>query len=357
MASTLIKDVVHSFPLLGLYTATEGVLADAYVVEFQIFDCSASFPGTQKYPSSGRANVTTGSGHLGTGRYGAYDTTTSAAWKPAAAYSRARIVWYYKMSATDSEHMVERWFEAVETTVATRQDSGLALIQDVKDTGVDLGTVTDRRIHELLVLWRDLVERYCRQPFRPLYQSLKLRGGGGRALMLPYAFVGMASVTRAGRTDAEDSSLYDFFGNEGDDRRNPRIEVAEETGDLFTRREGGTVFTGGVAYTLLGAFGFVEPESLGAPLAVQDAIVRLVVAAVANIVSGSSGSGSTEAGPIISETTDGHNIKYSDASLSASDSRSGFLSLLGDAAIRDMLDLYRAPIAIETPTVTMVEYA
>lgn len=357
MSSTLIKDSFHSYPLLGLYCATAGVLADAWLVEFQIFDCSASFPGTQKYPSSGRANVTTGTGHLGAGRYGAFDSTTNKAWKPTAAYSRCRIVWFYKATSTSDEQVVERWFEVVTDAVATQPSSGLALIQDVKDTGVTLGTLTDRRIHELLILWRDLIERYCRQPFRPLYQSMKLRGGGGRALMLPYAFAGMASITRAGRTDAEDSSLYDFFGNEGDDRHNPRIEVAAETGDLFTRREGGTIFTGGVAYTLLGAFGFVEPESLGAPLAVRDAIVQLVVSAVTDIVSGGGGSGSSTAGPITSETTDGHNIKYSEAGLSSSSVRGGFLGLLGDAAIRDALDLYRAPIAIDTPTVTMVEYA
>lgn len=351
MASTLLNGSEHLYDLLALYTAVNGVLTDAYSAKFAIFDCSASFPGTQKYPAAGYADVTTGPGHLGTGRYGAFDATTTKPWKPAAAMTRARCAWFYKMSATDDEHVVERWFEVVEPTVATRPSSGLALIQDVKDAlGTALGTMNDKAIHNRLMYWRDVIERYCQQPFRPIRETKRLRNSGGSALFLPYAFVGIESWTREGYTTVEDLSLVRIYGNEGDDRHNPKMEFGTMAGDIFTAT-GALDYspTAGTTESVLGVWGFVEPWSLGAPEAVKEALLQAFGVEIAALAAGSGGSGGVPAGPIKSEKTDMHSITYSDAGTPTSGARSGLIALLGSEAIRDALDLYRAPIGIAAP--------
>lgn len=341
-SASLIQGVVHPKEMLALYVAVDGVLTDAHEVKYEIFNESAGLPG-----SSLIAKTVTTTGKFATGCYGAYDTT--GYWAPSAAYSRCRIEWKYKIKSTDTDYtVVVRTFEVVATSVGSKAEQVHILIQDVKDAGY-IGTTTDRRLREAILEWREAVERYCRQRFRTVRESKRVRGSGGRVLFLAEPAVAVSAFRPNSETVDRDLTQFTFWGLVGDERRNPRIEWGAKATDSIYYPTSSGFFGAGLVNTLSGVFGFVEPDTFEAPYQVQRAIVRGVLLLVADDEAG--GRAGVPGGPKASEEADGHKVSYA---VSSGKSRGGMLSILKDTMIRDVLDLYRAPVGISTTSIDAV---
>lgn len=345
MATSLIKDQVPALDLLALYVQVDGIATDVFEAKYEIFDESAGLPGT----SLKAGTVTTGTGHFATGCYGAYDSATSAAWKPTATYARARIEWRYKIASTSDETLALRAFEVVATSVGQRPYLVPALIQDVKDYASPAPTQTDKAIREAIIEWRDLIERYCRQGFLPRRQTKILTGSGSYLLQLSEPLFAAIEIKINAGTDARTLGTdFTFYGAVGAERHNPRIlwkrSSSSASGSIWSPSSAGSRFATRMTQSVNGVWGFVEEETLDAPELVRKAVTRGVRLALDAEATG--GSGGSPGGPIRREETDGHMIEYA---VSSGSSRSGLLSILRDPIIRDALDLYRGPIQVISP--------
>lgn len=340
MASSLIKDQIHPADMLALYVQVDGVLTDVYEAKFAIFDESSAIPGTAGLTGT----VTTGAGHFLTGCYGVYDAVNVRFWKPTSTIKRGRVEWSYKLASTDSAVLVTRYFEVLEATVASRPAQTLVLLQDVKDFGT-IGSATDTRLRTAILEWRDVIERYCKQRFRPVRETRRFRGTGSSMLFLPEPVFGVSEFYANSETTKRLLTEFTFYGATGNDRRNPKMEWALSEGSIFAPSGGGT-FVSGLIQKLSAVVGFIEEDTLGAPLAVQEAMIRGVRLGLRADLSG--GSAGSPGGVIKREETDGHAIEYAVSSGSA---KGGFLSILKDPAIRDALTFYVGPISLAAPSV------
>jgi hypothetical protein len=337
MASTILKSVTVGPHDLALYNAINGILADAYKVEIEILDASTAFPGTVLVA---KTDVTTAA-KVSTGIYRAVDAGGSP-WIPAATCKRGRCIWSITQAAGDEPAEVERSFEVVEASVARRSSLGLALIEDIYDAGMDESTYPREVVHATLGRWRDLIERVCRQRFRPVFESKRIRGQKAiDVLPLSEPLFALSTIMLNGDTVTSDNANFFVFGGRLGEQRNPRIELASNP-SFYAPSNIAAGFAHGMIQTVAGAWGFVDPDTYDPPEEIRRAAIRGTVLALTSGIAGSSSSGSP-GGPIKSETTDGHSVEYG---VTTSTVRTGLLSLIGDAAIRDALMLYRGPIGI-----------
>jgi len=334
VASTLVQSQAHPADLLALYLHTDGVLADATKVEYAVFDASAGYPGNQVLPVAGRTEVTTGAGHVATGVYGVYNPTTLAFWAPAATIKRGRVVWYFRRTATAAEEVLERAFEVFPAATVRTPSSGLALVQDARDAGVPAAR-TDAQVFAALLRWRDLIERTCRQRFRPVRETRTLRGKGGALLQLGEPLVGLASWSNGGTTCS--LSALQVYGHSGADRHNPYLEVAREDASIFTAAAS-SEFTWGLPQAIAGVWGFVDPD-FEPPLEIREAALR-------GVYLGFTDAPVSASGVRKAETTDKHSVTWA---LDHAPARPGLLALLRDPAIQAACRLYRAPLALGAP--------
>lgn len=328
--STLLKNKAHPYELLAAYTqspTSEDVMADVYSAKYKIVDYSAGYEGSQILPGSGWTTVTTGPGHLGPGRYGAYNAANSGPWIPAAEYARARIVWQIQSTETSTPYTVYREFEVLDTDEAPEPFASLLHVQDVRDEGTFAGK-TNLQVHVAIKLWQTIVESYCRQGFSPKYETRSMFGTGASLLRTREAVL-LESLRVNGSTTDEVISDYNVATR---DTKNPRIRTSD-TSPTFqeTKRQ-----------YVTGAWGCWESSSFGPPELLRHALllgVTLRLRGLNTVV---------PAGTITSETTDGHTIIYGST---IAQIRPGMIGLLKNVDIRDILDLFQAPLSIDGPAV------
>lgn len=331
MPSSILTGQEHPLELLALFVQDEGILADAYQVEYQIFDDSSSLSGTQLYPAvaGNREDVTIGSGHYGTGQYGAWDSVTGAPWVPSADVARGRVVWYYTLVEGGAERVVERRFEALSSTVASQPDQSLALIQDMRDADITTSLVSDRDVYLTIRTWSELVRRYTGHSFLPEYKLKRLKWRPLATLHFSEPLFGLAEF-RVDGSDAYDLDYLRVWGVGFDERRNSRIEFISAYGPRFG-------FVRRCIVRVTGVWGYFDPDTFDPPVALQD----MTIDAIVKVLDEDTGPGSY--GSIKREKVDGHEIEYN---FTLSATRSGMLALLKSAAFRDLLDLYKAPNGI-----------
>lgn len=346
MATTLILDQTHPLDLLALYVQVDGVLTNAHSATFAIFDDSDGAPGVQVIPALPDTYVDVGDSiaNFATGCYACIDPETSEGWAPGETMRRGRVVWRYQLAATDpdtgtdyySDHVVEIPFEVVATTVASRPGMGLALVQDVRDFGGIAASTTDAQILAQLRSAQETFERLCRQRFRPVREARRMKGDDSDTLFLPEPMFGLTSITADG--SALDLTVIRVYGSDGDDRRNPKLEIANEARTIFTPSMLGMFRAGSTPYLVSGVWGFIEPDTLRCPSLLKDAAVRWARLVLAE--RGSAGPQPLPGRKIRSEMTDRHSITYADAA--GTGGRVGLEAILRDPVIADVLSLYRA---------------
>lgn len=344
MPAALVKSTATPLDLLALYTVdVNGVLADAYRVECLVYNDTTTMGGAVLLSDGGgRINVTSHVvGHFATGCYGVIDPATGLAWTPAAAVKRGRVVWYVVQAEGDLERVVERPFEVLDTGMAGRPQQVLALVQDVRDAGLS-ASVTDAKAHAALLLARDMIERYCRQRLRTVRETRRLRGSNSTMLHLPEPLVGLARVVIADTTITTVVDLTTLrVWSADDDRHNPRIEVAMDRITVYTST-GTTLFVSYYPQLVTGVWGYVDADTLDTPRIVQDASARLAL-----LLLDKDAAADALQGPVSSRTVDRRTESYTGLGLARG--RTASLSLLRDPAVRDALDLYRAPIMVGCP--------
>ena len=331
MSATLIASQEHPVDLLALYTEESGVLKDAYEVKYRVFDASASLPGTQIEPVSGWTTVTTGVGHIGTGRYGV--DKAGSPWTPSSTYARAYVEWYYKMSDTGPVFRVFKFLEVVAASTTLWAGPAICLMQDVRDFDASV-TISDKELLKGLRTWLEILERYARVDFIPRYSTVVMSGNGARALHLA------KPLFAAGEILANNSSSPLDLANMivTRDRGNPSLQFnAGDPNDVFNQSFSGQ-FKPGLHTSITGVWGDLDPNTQGPPEVVKEIAG---VQGMAEVVSNT-----YEAGPVKMEMTDGHMVTYA---VSATQVRSALMALLRTPAIRDALDLYRAPISLGAP--------
>lgn len=346
--STIVKDLPHPTNLLALFNQVDGILTDAFKVRFQVWDASASLPGTQKLPiAGGWVDASASPYKIRTGTYAVIDPLTLVAWIPTATAKRLQIFWEVTQADGDSTEYVVSTHEVVDSSVTPLGKASMALIQDVKDYGLG-ATYTDRQIFEGLRIAMAIVDRYCRQRFRLTHERKAISGTGAQALFLPEPLFGLESITINESGQAQPTTSLRVIGATGQDRFNPQLRAAgARARDIYSVYPSSTNFNHRLTQAIVGVWGFVDTDTQQAPLAVRDALVRLTYLQLSrSAASGGSGGASVPAGLLRSEMTDGHMVSYGgSASL-----RSGSLALLQqDAQVRDALDLYRGPIGIGAP--------
>ena len=207
------------------------------------------------------------------------------------------------------------------------------------------------------------IDRVTRQWFEARTLTVFLDGNGGNTLYLPIPIISVTSLyTNGDFTNAVDTTEYAVYSSVGleDDRRNPRISLISENADFFARianeslnvYPGATFRRGRQNVKIVGSFGFVEPGTPPTtPSMIKRACMKLVLRDLKNPVGNAGSSSASETtttpapiGPILMESTDHHQIMYSNPRMGAM--RTGNLSVTGDNEVDAILALYKGPLLI-----------
>lgn len=340
MPASLIVGQAAPQESLELSIQVGGILTDAYEVTFTVYNEDA-LPGTSVLTGT----MTTGAGHFATGRYSVYNTGLAALWTPAAAIGRGRVEWLYRLESGGTQYRVDRTFEVLANTVGNRYQPVYALQAEINDLGTL--SLTARKLREVQVEWTGIIDRYCRQRLRLCAETKVLRGSGSRMMHFGEPLWGLSSARRNAGTADDALTDYNVFGARPEDRANSKIVFASTTQtSIFTsidRRYND--FAGGLNQTFAGLWGFVDPETLEAPTEVRNAAAIGIYLTAGNY-EGLGPVANTPGGPVAKEETDQHSTSYA---VSSGKSRGGMMAILKNPAVRDALDLYRAPMFIMSP--------
>lgn len=347
MATTLIKGQSVDRDLLALYAQHLGQLTDPFKVEMQVLDLTSGFPGSVLLPVGGGWEDVTShtTAKFATGCWAVINPATDDLWAPAATVTEGLVRWRVTEGDGDIPTIIERRFEVLDTDAGTRGATLLCLLQDLREVGVP-ASVTDRALYQMLLRWRDLIERTARQRFRPVRETRNVEGTGTTTLMLPEPLHALASLYMNGNTYAS-SETPDVYGFEGEGRRNPYLEnSAVDQDDLYARLAGsGEVFSRRLRQRISGVWGFFDPDSYEPPWEIREAAILGAQIMYAN-EDGVADPGVAVSGPLKRERTDRHEEEYA---VTAKASSTSLLALLGDARIREAISLYRGPIAVRSP--------
>lgn len=207
------------------------------------------------------------------------------------------------------------------------------------------GTTTPAPLDiETSIAWiSEFIDRTTRQWFESRTLTVYLDGNGSDTLLLPVPVISVTSLHINGDFDsALTTDDYFVYSSKGlkDERRNPRIRLAEE------------VFAAGRQNTkIVGAFGFVDaagsPAVYTTPPGIRRACLKMVLHDLQNPIGGGSvggGAPARAAGPVLMETVDRHQVMYSAPRMGTV--RAGTFAVTGDTEVDAILASYRAPLLI-----------
>jgi hypothetical protein len=340
----------NSHDLLALRAVSStGLLYDPTSVEFAIFEPD----GTQNFPVAGREDVT--SFGYATGIFPAWDTTADEGWSPQSGDPEGTwsITWYWTDEDGSTELTWTQRFDVVDSDDLALGYWSYLSPKDVRDEGITTTDLSDVRLASLLARAQGYIERVCRQPFRPVIDTLRLDGPHADTIFLPVPIIGVEYV----RLNDSDSNLSDdsfhvyaapsLRSNPGllveDHRRNPKISLALESDfwDGLPLDEPTRFYAGRKNQVIHGVFGFLEPDGT-TPRLIRDAMLEIVLNTATQMTIPETGSTSIVAGPIVKEKTDRHSIEY--ASELTTDS-----ALATSRRVEEILHLFRGPIGLGAP--------
>jgi hypothetical protein len=237
-------------------------------------------------------------------------------------------------------------------------------LEQIRASGVDEDRASDAVLTPLITASTQLIDRITRQWFEPRSGRLRLDGTDTDTLFLPIPIIEITNLYINSDRIPFDSRQYRAYGIASEDdlmdhRTNPKIVLGTAGGDFFTGLVSSSYrFTRGRQNQAVeGIFGYVEPDR-STPALIRRAAMLLIMewlnnqpsADTTTTVGGTTGPVPTGS-VIIEEETDGHRIKYGGVaatSASSPTSTKGLTALIRNAEVRQILSLYRAPIAIAT---------
>lgn len=345
--------------MINWFIRVYGELTDMYEVSFRIFNIEGGLPGSQIFPLSGWEDVTSGGGHYSTGYYFAYDNANACGWTPAvdASIGTHRIEWRWKQFEISD---YQTGAEDFELTTAAQGSSYLLYItvDDVRAEGITDPPFSDDLILATIETWQSILERACRQWFYPRNLTLKFDGDNSETAHFGVPIISVEYLKLNEDAAVLSSDLYVVYNRVGlGDRHDPHIALRayrflDPSDSLYLMGFRGRPLKFSKGYQnheIRGTFGYVEPDGTTPP-AIKRALLKLVIEKLLNPLYTApgaippGGSGSTYAGVVISESTDGHSITYGTATFDKR--KTGLSGLTQDQEILTIIDLYRAPIGI-----------
>jgi hypothetical protein len=345
---------------INWYITVNGVLTDAFAVEFQIWDKTAGLPGVQIFPATPGTweDVTNAPGKFSVGSYYAYDNGNAQGWTPdlAANVGTWCVKWRWKITVAAPYQTGEEEFEVLLQSAGSTTDTYIT-VQDIRDLGVT-DPPTDDDVLAAIQMCQAFIDRACRQWFVPKIAQFKVDGTDSDALHLAIPIVTLEWLKLNNATDELDVSLYRVYDGRGpmpDDRKNPRIKLvrAEAQADIFTAplSFGRLKFRKGRQnQELRGTFGYTESDG-SVPQLIQRAMKKLVIEKLANPIFGTppiTAPPPSGGGVVVEEEVDDHRIKFQVSPLEAE--KKGTLGgFTKDQEVLTIIQMYRAPMAIATP--------
>jgi len=341
--------------IINWFITVNGVLTDAFKVEFQIWDITGGLPGTQVFPATPDEweDVTDGVGHFSVGAYYAYDNAAAKGWTPGVAepIGTHRVKWRWKISSAAPYQLGE---EDVEILVESGGGTADTYIQvaDVRAEGITEAMASDVKVLSYITMFQQLLERACRQWFIPKQITVMADGNDSDTLFFGVPIIQVDHLKLNGSSEVLDTAYYKVYNSRGypDDRRNPRIKLIgpDYQQSIFTApMTGGRLkFRRGYQnQEVKGIFGFTEADG-STPELIKRALLKMVCTKVTEKIFDPTAPGWI-AGPVTSETTDSHSIGYgfSDSLLTSG----AFSGAIDDPEVLDIIRMYRAPIGLATP--------
>jgi hypothetical protein len=354
---------------LNLVTQVDNQPFDVAEIGYRILNFNAGAPGVQVFPVAAGTfeDVTTGTGHHGTGLYYAYDNAGLEGWTPSSTEETGnwRIEWRWKNTLADAAYQtVVEDFHIVAESIGGSSHLIIS-VADVRAEGVPVPPdgPSDSEIQAAIYLWQSFLERACRQWFYPKPLEMFVDGSDSDALHFGVPIISIEEVEV--NMNAEDRGTLlksgDFRVYSGtdypDDRQNPRIKMRDrfsDDRDIFTQDISGSgkFRKGRKNQRIKGVFGCVESDGSAPPL-IKRALTKLVIEKLRRPIIPDTTSGSIPppivAGLIQEEWTDGHKIKYSVAGGEIRTRAPGLSGITDDPEILDIIRLYKAPIGLATP--------
>jgi hypothetical protein len=348
--------------IVNWFITVNGVLTDAYLLQYRIFDISAGLPGTQIFPTVPGTweDVTSNTGHFSPGSYYAWDHNTSKGWMPSLteAIGTHRIEWKWKITGAAPEQMGQEDFEVLVQSGGSSADTYIT-IADVRAEGITVDMASDVKVLSYIQTWQAFLERATRQWFVPKTIVLSIDGNESNIIHFSVPIIQIDYVKINNSIDALDVGLYRAYTSRDypDDRHNPRIALVNETEyrDIYTMPilNGPLRFRKGYKnQEIKGIFGYTEADG-SVPAMIKRAALLLTVEKLTTPIYTTAPSG-TGLPPIISsileEETDGHRIKYADPMPTDNNLRPGLSGITGNQEILDIIKLYRAPLGVAAPS-------
>ncbi len=344
---------------------------DVDEIGYRILNVNGGNPGVQVFPvtSGDFEEVTTGTGHVDTGRYYAYDNAGLEGWTPSSTEELGnwRIEWRWKNTPSSSYQTLLEEFQIVAESIGGF-DHLIISVADVRAAGVPGPSDTppgpsDTEVQISISLWQTFIERACRQWFYPKELELVVDGPESDTLHFGVPIISIEELEINMGSNNEGTILqtseYRIYSSRTypHDRQNPRIKLIGRFSDnrnIFTGDDsyGGKFLKGAQNQRILGVFGYVEEDGSAPPL-IKHALTKLVVEKLRRPIVPDEESASIPpplvAGLVQEEWTDGHKIKYAVSGGETRDRAPGLSGITDDPEILAIIKLFKAPIGIATP--------
>jgi len=353
--------------ILNWFVRQNGVLIDQYEIGFQIWDLSGGAPGTLVYPNpadpSEWEDVTSGTGHFGTGSYYAYNNDDSVGWTPDLGEPLGEhwVKWRWKPTASSQYREDQEAFTVlVESGGSTTNE--YVTVQQVRDAGLPLeadGGPSDARVLYLIQLYSNLIDKVTRCFFNSRSLTLYLDGLGHESLFLPFPVISVSTLeinlVQGSGDPMSDDDFRVYNRDLRTDKMVPRVTLVRERQNIFSGVSSGLFEVGHQNQKISGLFGWLEDG--GVPVPIQEAVIRLVVKNAGNVATGAGGGAvggwggrgsATVPFGVTQEKADKHSISYTDLVgplVKAADATA--LQLINDPIAYSLIMQYR----IKTPAV------
>lgn len=220
MAKSISREQVsgETKPVLDVWTMLAGVLADVFSIEFVIFDVSTETKRAtpvQVYPGSGRQDADSVGAQAG--HYVASWTVPSGE-----VLGRHRVIFYVVNEDGDDERELTYDFDVLPKGFRWR--GGYALVSDLRDEGIAVASISDRKAVDLLSFVKRQIDRWTGNFFEPLFETVTIQDTASQANWLDAPILWLESVTING----EQIWRYRRFAEKVEDQAEVDVRVSTD---------------------------------------------------------------------------------------------------------------------------------